>query len=415
MENQDLKPWTWDTIKEVFHAESHQWWALGQLDRINTWFSNDIIYPHAQMLDKYDIPPRENWRYLCVRHWLTSLVQSLGPPRSTWFSMVCKNLPLTRGNKKIKSLIKFKPLFPQYDTKIDVLSNMSSFESSVKQYMLSPKEACVMLKLWLPGGLASRLEAPVSGPNDINKEWFKEDKWVTEGDRLRAVSRLVTGNRDLDSHSLAEMRVTIQDDPWVFASKFEQVYRLTHRVSPDQTPSDMLQYLVRKCTYLDPSIQMMAEEKDTMEAVLCIIDKARQNILRKGVTGPHKIAVVTTNEGKPNPLEISFKGICNYCNKPGHRFRDCRRWMREHKQGEGWQAHQHTLGSSKDRIDEKGAFRQNEPKPPDKTGKEYAPKTMPGNNLYGPAQEALRKMIAGIERNQERQFENNSSLTSLSD
>ncbi|KAM4706792.1 LOW QUALITY PROTEIN: uncharacterized protein O3C94_000759 [Discoglossus pictus] len=212
-------------------------------------------------------------------------------------------------DKIVKQLIKFKPLFPQYDAKIDVLSNMSNFESSVQQYMLSPKEACV-IKLCLPGSLASRLEATVSGPNDSNRDWFKEHKWGTEGDRLRAVSRLVTGNRDLDSHFLAEMRVTVQDDPWVFASKFEQVYRLTHRVPPDQTPSDMLQYLVRKFTYLDPSIQMMAEEKDTMEAVLCIIGKARQNILRKGVTGPRKIAVVTTNEGKPNPLEISFRGIC---------------------------------------------------------------------------------------------------------
>ncbi|KAM4689004.1 uncharacterized protein O3C94_007125 [Discoglossus pictus] len=201
-------------------------------------------------------------------------------------------------DKMVKQLIKFKPLFPHYDAKIDVLSNMSNFESSVKQYMLSPKEACVMLKLWLPGALASRLEAPVSGPNDSNRDWFKEHKWGTEGDRLRAVCRLVTGNRDLDSHSLAEMRVTVQDDPWVFASKFEQVYRLTHRVPPDQTPSDMLQYLVRTFTYLDPSIQIMAEEKDTMEAVLCIIGKARQNILRKGVTGPRQIAIVTTNEGR---------------------------------------------------------------------------------------------------------------------
>ncbi|KAM4663453.1 LOW QUALITY PROTEIN: uncharacterized protein O3C94_011699 [Discoglossus pictus] len=201
-------------------------------------------------------------------------------------------------DKMVKQLIKFKPLFPHYDAKMDVLSNMSNLVSSVKQYMLSPKEACVMLKLWLPGALASRLEAPVSGPNDSNRDWFKEHKWGTEGDRLRAVCRLVTGNRDLDRHSLAEMRVTVQDDPWVFASKFEQVYRLTHRVPPDQTPSDMLQYLVRKFTYLDPSIQIMAEEKDTMEAVLCIIGKARQNILRKGVTGLRQIAIVTTNEGR---------------------------------------------------------------------------------------------------------------------
>ncbi|KAM4641908.1 uncharacterized protein O3C94_016257 [Discoglossus pictus] len=331
-------------------------------------------------------------------------------------------------DKMVKQLIKFKPLFPQYDAKINVLSNMSNFESSVKQYMLSPKEACVMLKLWLPGALASRLEAPVSGPNDSNRDWFKEHKWGTERDRLRAVYRLVTGNRDLDSHSLAEMRVTVQDDPWVFASKFEQVYRLTHRVPPDQTPSDMLQYLVRKFTYLDPSIQIMAEEKDTMEAVLCIIGKARQNILRQGVTGPRKIAIVTTNEGRRNPLEIFFRGICNYCNKPGHRFRDCRLRMGEHRQREGWQAHtsdppkhrhdqaySNTSGPTKDRQDQKFSFRQDRHKPPDPTGQEYAPKTGPKNNLYGPAQEALRMMTVGMVRNQERQHENNPSLISLSD
>ncbi|XP_053311926.1 posterior protein-like [Spea bombifrons] len=291
--------------------------------------------------------------------------------------------------KVMKQLMKLKPLFPPYDCKTDVLSNMSNFESAVKQYMLSPKEACMMLKMWAPSSIACRFNPPINGPINRDRDWFKDDKWGTEGDRLRAVSKFVTGDRDLD-HSLAEMKVNLQDDPWVFASKFEQVYRLTHRIPPDQTPPDLLQYLVKKFTYLDPGVQMMAEEKDTLEGVLTIIGKARQNLMRKGVIGQSKVAIVTTNEGKQSLPEIPFRGICYYCNKNGHRQKECRKAKRDQRVTEGW--HVSPSPWSVKESDQRGSVKMKRNNSPEKAGQEHHSNPLPRTNLYGPAREALRMM-----------------------
>ncbi|CAH2324649.1 ---NA---, partial [Pelobates cultripes] len=87
--------------------------------------------------------------------------------------------------------------------------------------------------------------------------------------------------------------------------------------------------------------------------------------MRKGVTGHPMIAIIATNEGKRALPEIPFRGSCYYCNKIGHRQKECRKAKINQRVADGW--HAYPSGPFKERIDQKVYEKIDRNEPPDKT------------------------------------------------
>ncbi|KAM5132312.1 uncharacterized protein ACMZJ9_019117 [Mantella aurantiaca] len=191
-----------------------------------------------------------------------------------------------------RTLLDFLTNFTKYDPGKDPFTNMTVFENECSQHNLGPRESCLMMKLWLPSPISARLSAPVASPAGGPQFWSSDYHWGDALDRVKALTHVVTGEDTLGTDILEEFKVTSQDDPWEFAKKFEQAYRLVMAVhDPKPTPA-MLKALVNKFSFVDRLTHMAASKEKTIEGVVRQVDSYQRD---SGL----KAAPLWNNEVKP--------------------------------------------------------------------------------------------------------------------
>ncbi|XP_077312734.1 uncharacterized protein LOC143933651 [Lithobates pipiens] len=198
----------------------------------------------------------------------------------------------TSKENTTRTLANFLKNFTKYDPGKDPFTNMFVFESECSQHNLGPRESCLMMKLWLPSQIAARLSAPVASPAGGPQFWSNDHYWGDSLDRVKALTQLVTGEDNLGADILEDLKVTPQDDPWEFARKFEQAYRLVMDVQDPKPPPTLLRALVNKFTYVDRVTHKAASKEKTIEGIVKLVDSYHRD---SGL----KAAPLWKNEVKP--------------------------------------------------------------------------------------------------------------------
>lgn len=191
-----------------------------------------------------------------------------------------------------RTLANFLTNFTKYDPGKDPITNMFVFENECSQHNLGPRESCLMMKLWLPSQMTARLSAPVASPAGGPQFWSNDHYWGDSLDRVKALTQLVTGEDHLGADILEDLKVTPQDDPWEFARKFEQAYRLVMNVQDPKPPPTLLRALVNKFTYVDRVTHNAASKEKTIDGIVKLVDSYHRD---SGL----KAAPLWKNEVKP--------------------------------------------------------------------------------------------------------------------
>ncbi|XP_031749346.1 posterior protein-like [Xenopus tropicalis] len=234
--------------------------------------------------------------------------------------------PAAESRETVQYLMKMKKEFAPFDPRIDIVANVSAYEATCTKYNLEEKEACLMLKMWLPQNLYCRLRKPVAEPN-----WFLAAQWANKNDRLKQFLQLNTQEKGLSSENLNEFNVTVKDNPWVFASTFEQIYQ---RETGDYSCNfnHMGTILMKKIHCLDIATNMLVKKTDTLQEVTQKIDEYNRdpqdpwNI--RPLHSPKFQKQLLPKSPKAN-VKKAAKALpedaakCYYCRKPGHLKVNC--------------------------------------------------------------------------------------------
>ncbi|XP_068097613.1 uncharacterized protein [Hyperolius riggenbachi] len=228
-----------------------------------------------------------------------------------------------------RTLLSLLPNFTKYDPSRDPFANMSTFENECCQYSLGPRESCLMMKLWLPSHMSARLPAPVAGPAGGPQFWSNDNHWGSTSHRVHALTYLVTGDHNLGIETLENMRVTPQDDPYEFARKFEQAFRLVMGVEDPKPPPALLRALVNKFTFLDSVTHIAASKEKDVDSIARLVDRYQKDHGLRPASEWSHVARTSTRRppledpttDKKQPMErrkepCSYQG--SYCERTGN-------------------------------------------------------------------------------------------------
>ncbi|CAJ0968385.1 unnamed protein product [Ranitomeya imitator] len=192
-----------------------------------------------------------------------------------------------RINLKIHDqLMKIVKDIPNFNDKMDAFYNADIFESNTDKYNLNDEQKNKIFKVWLPSHMGKRLQTTP---------------------RLNEEHEQIHSEATPTAEILESLRTNINEDPFAFLVKFEQAYRMVMEIGPNQEPTSMIRFFVKKFKYLDPASEQMASTQPSLQEATVFIDRVRRSMKQNQVKA--KIAVVHEKEDsqmKPRPT-VTFQ------------------------------------------------------------------------------------------------------------
>ncbi|XP_018424932.1 PREDICTED: posterior protein-like [Nanorana parkeri] len=205
----------------------------------------------------------------------------------------------------------------KFDTSASPISLSNRLEAVVMQYNLGNRDACALLRAWLPLQLCEKLQPPVSIHKGLSPEI--NSNWGNSADRMKELQRIMGGRDTRGTNALENAKFGRGDDPVLFCSEYLSLYRATYSC-PDMSPDDssFLYSMANKCTFVDCHTKISLRNASTYQTFI--------NILRDWIqetnqdNRPHRrISEIIRNEAKAR-----FGGRCYRCGNTGHLMKDCK-------------------------------------------------------------------------------------------
>ncbi|XP_073488724.1 posterior protein-like [Aquarana catesbeiana] len=253
----------------------------------------------------------------------------------------------------------------KFDTSASPISLSNRREAVVAQYILNNRDACALLRAWLPLQLCEKLQPPVGSHRGLTPEL--NSNWGNSADRMREMQRIMGGRDTRGSDALENTKFRRGMDPILFCSEYLSIYKATYNC-PDMSPDDgsFLCSMANKCTCIDYHTRIALRNATSYQTFL--------NTLRDWVreteqdNRPHKrISEIAKSEGR-----VRFTGKCYRCGNTGHLIKDCKLPRRSTGEKKPW-------------------HKKERQKPgPDKVAKE--PSEAPDATVYGPLLRELQRV-----------------------
>ncbi|XP_018426853.1 PREDICTED: posterior protein-like [Nanorana parkeri] len=134
----------------------------------------------------------------------------------------------------------------KFDTSASPISLFNRLEAVVMQYNLGNRDACALLRAWLPLQLCEKLQPPVSIHKGLSPEI--NSNWGNSADRMKELQRIMGGRDTRGTNALENAKFGRGDDPVLFCNEYLSLYRATYS-SPDMSPDDsiFLYSMANKC------------------------------------------------------------------------------------------------------------------------------------------------------------------------
>ncbi|OCT61377.1 posterior protein-like [Xenopus laevis] len=205
----------------------------------------------------------------------------------------------------------------KFDTSASPISLSNKLEAVVSQYNLNNKDACSLLRAWLPYQLAAQLKAPVGTHKGVSADL--NTNWGSFSERLQELQRIMGGRDARGTNALENTKLKKGEDPILFCNEYLAMYKATYNC-PDMSPDDsaFLYSMSNKCTFIDFSTRVALRNANSYQTFLNIlkdwIEEAGQDSKMQ-----RKVFEVIRNEGPKR-----FNRKCYSCGNTGHFSRDCR-------------------------------------------------------------------------------------------
>ncbi|XP_077327575.1 posterior protein-like [Lithobates pipiens] len=199
----------------------------------------------------------------------------------------------------------------KFDTSASPISLSNRLEAVVAQYILNNRDACALLRAWLPLQLCEKLQTPVGSRRGLSPEL--NSNWGNSADRMREMQRIMGGRDTRGSDALENTKFRRGIDPILFCSEYFCIYKATYNC-PDMSPDDnsFLCSMANKCTCIDYHTRIALRNATSYQTFI--------NILRDWVrekdqdNRPHKrVAEIVKSEAR-----VRFAGRCYRCGNTGH-------------------------------------------------------------------------------------------------
>ncbi|XP_069812920.1 posterior protein-like [Dendropsophus ebraccatus] len=205
----------------------------------------------------------------------------------------------------------------KFDTNASPISLSNKLEVVVTQYNLNNRDACALLRVWLPSQLCEKLQTPVGNHKGLSAEL--NSNWGNAGERMKELQRVMGGRDTRGTNALENAKFKRGDDPIIFCSEYLNLYRATYNyvdMSPDD--SSFLYSMANKCTFVDYPTKVALRNASSYQTFINILRDWIQETSQD--SKPQKrISEVVKNEGK-----VKFMGKCYRCGNTGHTRKDCR-------------------------------------------------------------------------------------------
>ncbi|KAE8593196.1 hypothetical protein XENTR_v10019026 [Xenopus tropicalis] len=230
-----------------------------------------------------------------------------------------RNNPSEPGTLKIQDVINLTQVLGKFDTNASAISLSNKLEAVIKQYNLGNKDACALLRAWLPYQLAAELRPPVGKPSEVLAD--VSENWGDARDRFGELQRIM-GRRDTrGANALENARYRRGDDAILFCTDYLSLYKVVFNC-PDMLSDDpnFLYSMANKCC-VDYNTKIALRYARSYNTFVNVLRDWSQDSFES-----HRhISVVSTNH-----QHRRYSRRCFGCGKSGHIVRFCRRSMKQH-------------------------------------------------------------------------------------
>ncbi|XP_040293619.1 posterior protein-like [Bufo bufo] len=182
------------------------------------------------------------------------------------------------------------------------LSN--KFEAMVQKYTLTDKDACSLLRAWVPAPLASQVSA------------YENDNLDAEG-RMKELQRVLKSRDDRGINALQRMRFRRGDDPILFCNQYLSLYKSVYNC-PDMSADDSgFIYSMANICYVNYPNRIALRNANSYQSFINILrDWCEES--SDGYRSDADISVVSRGTRRKKFIR------CYKCHRPGHIQRFCR-------------------------------------------------------------------------------------------
>ncbi|XP_053561297.1 posterior protein-like [Bombina bombina] len=208
-----------------------------------------------------------------------------------------------------------------FDTSTSPVILSNKLEAVTTQYNLGNRDACALLRAWLPSQLAAQLRAPVGTHKGVSPD--VDANWGNSGDRLKELQYVMCCRDARGTSAIANASLKEGDDPILFCTEYLALYKITYNcpnMSPDD--ADFLYSMANKCTLIDSSTRITLRNASSYTNFVNILKDWFKDSNHKNATH-NNISMLTESQGKQRFLR-RFK-----CGKFGYIIRECVTSMRD--------------------------------------------------------------------------------------
>ncbi|XP_072270024.1 posterior protein-like [Pyxicephalus adspersus] len=205
----------------------------------------------------------------------------------------------------------------KFETGASPISLSNRLEAVVAQYNLGNRDACALLRAWLPLQLCERLQPPVGSHKGLSAEM--NSNWGNSADRMRELQRIMGGRDTRGTNALENTKFRRGDDPVLFCSEYLSLYKATYNC-PDMSPDDssFLYSMANKCTFVDYHTKLALKNASSYQTFI--------NILRDWIqeTSQDNRPYKKISEVVRSEMRVRFLGRCYRCGNTGHIMKECK-------------------------------------------------------------------------------------------